>query len=1064
MSYVLRAVLVPVAAWSVACSSPRPITSEPAQESTCCGCHVAAPDAGCRAVARYALETTRPIHEAHLPASDWHRPVRCDSCHQLPAAVAAPGHTDSALPAEVVLGGLAVANGSPAQYEPESHTCTSYCHGATLGAAHPIVWQQVKGGLACDACHGMPPAPPHMPRADCSACHETVDAERVFVAPEQHIDGVLQLKEGDCSACHGTPGYPAPPVGINGDRATTARGVGAHRQHLGISTWHAPISCAECHVVPATPQAPGHIDTPPPAELSWGGLSKAGGATPSFNADTLTCAEVYCHAAGPRRGGSVPEPLWTRVDGTQAACGACHGLPPALRHVARTDCVACHGMVVDAARAFVAPALHVNGQVDVEPAGCSGCHGGEANAAPPGSTSGETATTAIAVGAHQRHLQTDGQHRPITCESCHQVPATVDADGHLDAAPAEVRFGPLARVDDAAATFDREGASCAVYCHGVTLTAAGGAHPEPVWTLVDGTQTTCGGCHGFPPGGAHPPRTDCARCHGGGMTDPTRHVDGHLDVGPLACDSCHGEAQNAAPPPDLSGSRATSGRGVGAHAAHLQPSTRHAAVSCADCHQVPGFVEAAGHADTAGPAEIIWGTRAQLHGAEPEYLGATGTCRDTYCHGATLTGGDATAPVWTVVDGSQRACGSCHGMPPSSNHPESPSCSRCHPQVVAADLSFVTPELHVNGHVEVATACDACHGSAGVAAPPLDLSDAYMTTAPGVGAHRTHLDGTATHGPVACQQCHQVPAFVAAAGHLDLSPGAELTFGPLASYGGAKPDYDRAQRRCSETYCHGATFAGGGGATPSPVWNVVDGSQTGCTGCHGMPPAGMHPPRPECAMCHGDVVDAANAIIAPTRHVDGSIDLNNGACSNCHGGTDNAAPPAALSGEAETTDRGVGAHQAHLQSSTWRAAIACGRCHLVPATFLDRGHVDSASPAEVVFSGIATYWGASYSGVPQACSVYCHRLGGASGGSVPAPTWTMQGGSAGDCGACHGLPPGGGHPGRADCATCHPDVIDSGGAIIQAALHIDGGAQWLHPPPGLDCGDCHHGSVCSDCH
>ena len=41
------------------------------------------------------------------------------------------------------------------------------------------------------------------------------------------------------------------------------------------------------------------------------------------------------------------------------------------------------------------------------------------------------------------------------------------------------------------------GTCASTYCHGSTQ--LGGAHKVPVWTQVDGTQKTCGSCHGDPP-------------------------------------------------------------------------------------------------------------------------------------------------------------------------------------------------------------------------------------------------------------------------------------------------------------------------------------------------------------------------------------------------------------------------------------------------------------------------------------------------------------------------------------------------------------------------------------
>src|SRR4029079_6751665 len=80
----------------------------------------------------------------------------------------------------------------------------------------------------------------------------------------------------------------------------------------------------------------------------------------------------------------------------------------------------------------------------------------------------------------------------------------------------------------------------------------------------------------------------CASCHG----DPTRAGDYLL---------------RAAPPHDLLGSTDVSYPGVGAHQIHLRASATHAAVACAQRHRIPKGVASTGHADSARPAELVFG-------------------------------------------------------------------------------------------------------------------------------------------------------------------------------------------------------------------------------------------------------------------------------------------------------------------------------------------------------------------------------------------------------------------------------------------------------------------------
>jgi len=74
-----------------------------------------------------------------------------------------------------------------------------------------------------------------------------------------------------------------------------------------------------------------------------------------------------------------------------------------------------------------ASAPHIDGALQIgRTAGCDGCHGTAASPAPPVDLAGNTATTALGVGAHQAHLS----DMPLTsCATCH--PGTVDAFGNI---------------------------------------------------------------------------------------------------------------------------------------------------------------------------------------------------------------------------------------------------------------------------------------------------------------------------------------------------------------------------------------------------------------------------------------------------------------------------------------------------------------------------------------------------------------------------------------------------------------------------------------------------------
>ena len=1024
-------------------------------------------------------------HRAHLGGSTWHKAIACETCHVVPKEIGDPGHIDTELPAEVVTAGLGEGmdwNGT---------TCTnSYCHGSALtgGTLTEPTWTHATGDeKKCGGCHGAPPPAPHPQDADCGKCHPTMNpGEGLVIAyPDLHIDGHLDVIDAQpCDSCHGESGNSAPPVDTTGHTATSARGVGAHQAHMGASSWHKQVDCAECHKVPAGISDQGHVDTPLPAEVIFGTLAGADGAW-----NGTSCSNTYCHGAT-LTGGNATSPTWTRVDESQNQCGSCHGAPPPAPHPQDADCGSCHPtMTAGGGMTITYPALHIDGKVDVvndQP--CDSCHGSGGDPAPPQDTQGNTATSFRGVGAHQSHLQASTWFKPIACNECHLVPTSVEQVGHIDTPlPAEVLFGTLA------GNASWNGSTCAgTYCHGSTLT--GGTSTNPVWTNVNGAQGQCGSCHGTPPPPPHPVDSDCGSCHdtmtkGGGLviTDPSRHIDGNLDVNTdQACDSCHGSGGNAAPPKAVGGATATTARGVGAHRSHLGSSNWHAQVDCTDCHRVPATVESVGHIDTPLPAELTFSSKA---GPSTQWNGSR--CSNNYCHGSTLTGGSATAPLWTQVDGSQNQCGSCHGAPPPAPHPTSTDCGQCHDDMTPGGGMVITdPSRHIDGNVNVNSnqACDSCHGSGGDPAPPQDTLGNTATTARGVGAHQSHLGVSGSFKPLTCNECHMVPGTVNSAGHIDTPLPAELIFSGLASgtaWNGST---------CTNSYCHGAGLGSGGGNAggnaTQPTWTTVNGSQAQCQSCHGMPPPAPHPNDSSCENCHGQVAGPNHTIIAPNLHVDGTVQvtsvhpagydalemhgydfdrdgpsscataachgvaLTGGAsnvsceschsgwqanCTFCHGGGSNntGAPPASVFGLTAATAPEVGAHTAHVTASGNHVAFDCSTCHVKPSAALTPGHIDGNAGAEVVFGGLNP--AATYNVGNASCSnMYCHGTGLSSNGSA---TWTST--TAMTCHSCHGDFTAGSLPGHGDhtrekCNSCHSTVVDTNKNITSAALHVNG--------------------------
>ncbi len=393
----------------------------------------------------------------------------------------------------------------------------------------------------------------------------------------------------------------------------------------------------------------------------------------------------------------------------------------------------------------------------------------------------------------------------------------------------------------------------------------------------------------------------CQQCHGehleggtSGVSCQTCHSEG-LNT----CSSCHGDMVSAAPPKDVEGLTSTTLVSVGAHRTHLEDGPRHKAYACETCHRVPIAPEDIGHyrledgsADMS-PAEVFL-AEGPLGAAS--WRASSATCSNSACHAPAV---DARAtrqePRWNVVGQGEAACGTCHGLPPSS-HAEDERCETCHRPAYDGE-GHLRPEAHANGQVELAAAagsCTGCHGDATSAAPPQDLSGRSDEGLRTVGAHRAHLE--ARHrlsAPVACTECHKVPATLADPGHIDEGGPAELFpsvagVGTLARANGTVASYDAAEGTCT-TYCHGAgallSMDTAPGRVSRPSWTGGT-PEAACGTCHGVPPRLPGSPShngvsvlSQCVQCHPQTVlpgggirvekDASGKLTS--THIDGII-------------------------------------------------------------------------------------------------------------------------------------------------------------------------------------------------
>jgi predicted CxxxxCH...CXXCH cytochrome family protein len=1016
-------------------------------------------------------------------------------------------------------------------------TCTS-CHGMPP-TGHPPMAGSVTAA-ACSVCHpqsvdgvgNIVPGGGHLNgKADlaalgCSDCHG--DAKR---------KGNMPGTDKNLAS--------APPI-APANAPTYA--IGAHLGHsnpVAATALMGPIACGECHVIPADAA---HATTPPVDKVVFGALSTIGGAAPTFATGTAGCAASYCHGNFSFNGisGSNATPIWT--DTTPLTCTSCHGMPP-TGHVAlagpvtAVSCAACHPKTINADGTLnLVDKGHLNGKSDTSAAGCAACHGDATRkgilagtdvnliSSPPVSSPSAPASS---VGAHLGHVNPSAASRmmaPIACAECHVVPGD---SAHATNPPAQqVVFGALSKTGGAAPTWTAGTAGCAAsYCHGnFNFNGVTGSTLTPIWT--DAAALTCASCHGMPPAGhlavaAPVTAASCAKCHpatvnadGSLNTVDNGHLNGKSDTVSLGCTSCHGDGTRkgnlvgvdlhlgSAPPVAPPGAPAFA---VGAHLGHSNPTSASALmdpIACAECHTVPADAK---HATNPPPQRVVFGPLSTAGGAVPSWSPTTAGCSASYCHGNFsfngISGANAT-PIWSST--AAMTCTSCHGMPPAGHVPvASPAtaatCSSCHPKAFNADGSVnLVDKGHLNGLADTSPlGCASCHGDAkrtgNLAGVDVNLVSAPPVAPPGapanaVGAHIGHLNPTtasALMGPVACSECHAVPADST---HATSPPAQRVVFGPLARTGGAAPTWAAGTSGCAASYCHG-NFAFGAisGANATPIW--TDATPLTCVSCHGMPPTGhiaVAAPvtAASCALCHPKAFNANGSVNLVDRgHMNGLDDTSAVGCSTCHGdatrkgnlaGTDvnlTSSPPVAPTGAPAFA---VGAHMGHLNptaASYVMAPIACNECHIVPA---DSAHATNPPASIVVFGTLSKTGGAAptfNAGTAGCAASYCHgnfKLGAVSGASA-TPIWTDT--TLLTCTACHGMPPNGhpaytGTPTAASCFQCHPQSVNADGSIKPNGGHINGkadggGCTACHgapPTTGKHTNSNHKNRSCDACH
>jgi predicted CxxxxCH...CXXCH cytochrome family protein len=315
--------------------------------------------------------------------------------------------------------------------------------------------------------------------------------------------------------------------------------------------------------------------------------------------------------------------------------------------------------------------------------------------------------------------------------SCSDLKSDVSAPAKLSVHGSNL-FSPVSP-DFHGSTVKEKGLASCELCHardfsggtaGVSC-AAGNCHPAIAVHQPGITDTSSANFHGKFIAAGNWNLTQCSSCHGsnysGGVASPTCNSCHTESNGPEACNTCHGNYKDPAfiaPPSDVTGSSSTKNRGVGAHSTHLYNVKIGALVQCSECHTVPLKFSSPGHINANGRAEVIPGPISNSGLSNASYDPGTFKCANTYCHGnfsfakansqypfaytADKIEGANYSPIWNKVDGTQAACGTCHGLPPKG-HLDSDlrGCATCHVGIVDEYGNIIDKTKHMDGKIEV---------------------------------------------------------------------------------------------------------------------------------------------------------------------------------------------------------------------------------------------------------------------------------------------------------------------------------------------------------------------------
>lgn len=837
------------------------------------------------------------------------------------------------------------------------------------GRTHSVV--DASNATACAICHtggansSRQPSSPPAPGAPAGCfnntlCHGIKGHAAGWSLPSSHGTAALAVSSGDtgfssCAVCHG--------AAYNGGTAeqSCVSTTGCHfvnaphppkpwRSATGFSHTKADTSnagqCAICHTggansgvkpIPGAPKGTtgcydntlchgtighpagwkdpaqhGAVAKKAPTESTGFSFCQLCHGAAFVNGAAVTCfSGSGCHGSGVL----APHPAkpWFSATGLKhtttdpanaGTCAICHTAganstikPPFPATLTLAGCfnnTLCHfHQIPYAPSATISPTLHGN-EASKDLTICQACHGKSGSTSFDGITlANGTKTTACSschtfAKAHPTDWQGLGTYshrtagnRAAACALCHDV---------RQGAPL-----PLAAAPSCFSASFTNGLGQARGCH----PSGPGVAPHGVpYNNHNATArsdfTFCLNCHQVAAFAGKPP--GCQNCH---LLSPVAN--------PVNCVSCHAKPPAGATYPNIAKS----------HATH---NALNAADQCAECHTSLGL----GTVDHLNRARlrtasvqanpVIFGTLAVTGGLSPTFS-ASGSCTNTYCHGATLTGGSNTTPVWGQT-GYLAGCGTCHGFPPNiAAHAfvtATTACAGCHKHVNASNTGFTDPSKHIDGKIDAIAGTahqfpypGALHATAG--ATVSNCTACHNTTSPGPypvpsgtppNCRACHLSSLG----VGCSDCHALPPNGSTAPNRNMAHSshaltilscttchtgggsgsllhgygtATVRFSAFAATGGLTPAYNGSTRQCTNTYCHGNTLDKPASAILSPVWSTPFPAGNRCSFCHGYPPqTSTHPAATNCSSCHQHVNSTNDGFTASGQalHINGTIE------------------------------------------------------------------------------------------------------------------------------------------------------------------------------------------------